>query len=91
MPGAAGVREKPIRPRSSVKRSSGSAVVKAIGASSPGPSSASPMSWSTNCAQAQPHWVTSFSEKRFWPRSLKIRLLTYRGDGPATIDEMPSA
>jgi hypothetical protein len=49
------------------------------------------MSWSMNWPHAQPHCEMLFSEKRFWPTSLKMRLLTYRGDGPETIWAIPSA
>ena len=91
MPVAAGVRAKPIAPRSFANASSGSCGSNGMGADSAGVSSRSPMSWSTNCPHTHPHCETSFSENRFWPASLKTRLLMYRGDGPATILLTPSA
>ena len=64
-PGAAGVREKSIAPKSLRNASSGSCASKAIGARSPPTSSRSPIVWSMNCPQTKPHCVTPFSENRF--------------------------
>ena len=75
VPGAAGVREKSITPRSFLNRSSGSFESNGIGAFSPGFSLRRPKVWSRNWPQTQPHCDTSFSEKTFWPVSLKMRLL----------------
>ncbi len=91
VPGAAGVREKGRTAESLLKSSSLSCLSKAMFAASAGVSSRRPMSWSRNCPQAQPHCEMSFSEKRFWPTSLKIRLEMYRGDGPPTMRPIPSA
>jgi hypothetical protein len=91
VPGAARVREKSIRPRSFLNRSSGSFESKGIGVFSPGFSLRSPKVWSRNWPQTQPHCETSFSEKRFCPRSLKMRLLMYRAEGSAYIFLIPSA
>jgi len=74
--GAAGVRAKSIVPRSFWNRSSGSVLSNGIGALSAGVSSRSPNVWSRNCPQSQPHCVTPFSEKMFWPTSLKTRFET---------------
>jgi hypothetical protein len=91
VPGAAGVRQKLMPPRSSANASNGSARSNAIGVGSPRVSSRRSTSWSRNWPHTQPHCVTSFSEKRFWPTSLKIRLLTYRAGGAAAMLEIPSA
>ena len=80
-----------MTPKSFVNCSSGSLASNAIGACSAGASSRSPKSWSMNCPQTHPHCEMPFSEKRFWPTSLKIRLLTYRVRGPAAICATPSA
>ena len=72
-PGAAGVRENAIAPKSLRNASSGSCRVERRSARSRRASRrAGRMSWSMNWPHAQPHCVTPFSEKRFWPASLKI-------------------
>ena len=91
VPGAAGVRANSIWPTSLVKLSSGSFWSNGIGVCSAGVSSRRPMSWSMNWPHAQPHCEIPFSEKRFWPLSLKIRLLIALGDGPACMAAIPSA
>jgi hypothetical protein len=83
VPGAAGVLESAIDPEPFWNPSSLSLKSNVMLASSAGRSSRRPMSWSMNWPHAQPHCEMSFSEKRFWPASLKTRLLTDRGDGPA--------
>ena len=70
VPGAAGVRMKGIEPRVFVKDSSGSVLLKGMFAVSPPASSRRPKVWSMNWPQTKPHWVTLFSENRFWLESL---------------------
>ncbi len=91
VPEAAGVRANDICAKSFVNVSSGSFALKASGALAPGVSSRRPKSWSMNWPHTYAHWVRAFSEKMFWPMSLKTRLLTYRADGPPTMPPTPSA
>ena len=58
-----------------MNRSSGSFAENGMGAFSPGVSFRRPKLWSRNWPHTQPHCETPFSEKRFWPTSLKMRLL----------------
>jgi hypothetical protein len=76
VPGAAGVRVNAIDPRSLRNSSIGSAASNGRGALSPPASWRSPKVWSRNWPQANPHWVTPFSENRFWDVSLKMRFET---------------
>jgi hypothetical protein len=80
-----------IEPRVFVNDSSGSVLLNGMFAVSPPASSRRPNVWSMNCPQTKPHWVTLFSENKFWWTSLKTRLLTYRVDGPPTGFAIPSA
>jgi hypothetical protein len=89
--GAGGVRQKSMALKSFRKPSRGSAALNPIGSISITRSSRRPKSWSRNCPQTQPHWVTSFSENRFCPTSLKIRLLMNRAGRPGTMRPIPSA
>ncbi len=74
VPGAAADLVKGMCPTVLVNSSSGSPVSKGTFASSPA-SSRRPIVWSMNWPQANTHWVTPRSEKRFWCESLKMRLL----------------
>ena len=86
------MREKSIDGKSLLNDSSGSPGygTKGIPAGSPGVSSRRSSVWSMNCPQSQPICETPFSEKMFLPMSLKMRLLTYRADGPPSIPLIPS-
>ncbi len=84
VPGAMAERVKASPPRSFVKRSKGSAGSKGSAASS-SPSRRLPKVWSRNWPHTKPQWLIPRSEKTFWPRSLKTRLLRARGDGPSTM------
>jgi hypothetical protein len=91
VPGAAGVRVKPMFPKSLRNVSNGSFALKVSGELSPLAVARSPNVWSKNWPQVKPHWLTRFSENRFWLVSLKMRLLVNRGETPLTCWPRPSA
>ena len=90
VPGAGAERVNGTTPSVSVNFSSGSLASNGMFATSVPPWT-SPKVWSRNWAQVQPHWVTRCSEKMFWPRSWKMRLLMARTFGPFTMAPWPSA
>ena len=85
------MRAKSIDPTSFWNSSSGSCLSNGMGRFSAGISSRRPKVWSRNWPHVHPHCVTPFSEKRFCPSSLKMRLLMVLADGPDTGWLTPSA
>src|SRR2546423_4602901 len=90
VPGTTPVRENGMTPRLSVNFSSGSPLLNGMSAAVPF-SSRRPKVWSRNCPHVHSHCVARCSEKTFWPRSWKTRLLMNRLFGPLTGWLWPSA
>ena len=90
VPGAAASRVNGMAPRLFLNFSIGSLALNVMFDAAPVPPCARPMLWSMNCPNAQPHALTTRSEKTFWVSSLNTRSLTERTFGPLTCEPLPS-